>query len=112
MKMVIAIVKPHRLDEVRTALGEIGVHGMTATEVKGYGRQGGHSEIYRGAEYSVSFVPKVKVEVAVSDALAEQAVETIAAAAKTGKIGDGKIFVLDMAQSMRIRTGETGDEAL
>ncbi|WP_193170711.1 P-II family nitrogen regulator [Nisaea nitritireducens] len=112
MKMIIAIVKPHRLDGVRTALQEIGVHGMTTEEVKGYGRQGGHSEIYRGAEYTVSFVPKVKIEVVTSDALMEPAVEAIAQAAKTGKIGDGKIFVLDVAKAVRVRTGEQGDDAL
>lgn len=112
MKMIIAIVKPHRLDEVRAALQEIGVHGMTTGEVKGYGRQGGHSEIYRGAEYTVNFVPKIKVEVVTSDALADQAVEAITEAARTGKIGDGKIFVLDVARAVRIRTGEDGDDAL
>lgn len=112
MKMIIAVVKPHRLDEVRGALNEIGVHGMTAGEVKGYGRQGGHSEIYRGAEYTVNFVPKVKIEVVTSDELADRAVEAIAAAAKTGKIGDGKIFMLDVGKAVRIRTGEEGDDAL
>ncbi|MEQ8334339.1 P-II family nitrogen regulator [Nisaea sp.] len=112
MKMIIAIVKPHRLDEVRAALQEIGVHGMTTGEVKGYGRQGGHSEIYRGAEYTVNFVPKIKVEVVTSNALADQAVEAITQAARTGKIGDGKIFVLDVARAVRIRTGEDGDDAL
>ena len=112
MKMIIAIVKPHRLDDVRAALQEIGVHGMTTGEVKGYGRQGGHSEIYRGAEYTVSFVPKIKVEVVTSDALADRAVEAITQAARTGKIGDGKIFVLDVARAVRIRTGEDGDDAL
>jgi len=112
MKMIIAVVKPHRLDEVRLALSEIGIHGMTAAEVKGYGRQGGHSEIYRGAEYTVNFVPKVKIEVVTSDELADRAVEAISAAAKTGKIGDGKIFVLDVARAVRIRTGEEGDDAL
>ncbi|WP_339849134.1 P-II family nitrogen regulator [uncultured Nisaea sp.] len=112
MKMIVALVKPHRLDEVRAALNEVGVHGMTTSEVKGYGRQGGHSEIYRGAEYTVSFVPKVKVEVVTSDAMMEPAVEAIATAAKTGRIGDGKIFVLDVAKAVRIRTGEVGDDAL
>ena len=112
MKMIVALVKPHRLDEVRAALNEVGVHGMTTNEVKGYGRQGGHSEIYRGAEYTVSFVPKVKVEVVTSDAMMEPAVEAIATAAKTGRIGDGKIFVLDVAKAVRIRTGEVGDDAL
>ncbi|WP_028464997.1 P-II family nitrogen regulator [Nisaea denitrificans] len=112
MKMIIAIVKPHRLDAVRSALNEVGVHGMTTSEVKGYGRQGGHSEIYRGAEYTVSFVPKVKIEVVTSDTLADRAVESIAQAAKTGKIGDGKIFVMDVAKAVRVRTGEQGDDAL
>lgn len=112
MKMIIAIVKPHRLDAVRSALNEVGVHGMTTSEVKGYGRQGGHSEIYRGAEYTVSFVPKVKIEVVTSDTLADRAVEAIAQAAKTGKIGDGKIFVLDVSKAVRVRTGEAGDDAL
>ncbi|WP_420405271.1 P-II family nitrogen regulator [Nisaea sp.] len=112
MKMIIAVVKPHRLDEVRLALSEIGVHGMTAGEVKGYGRQGGHSEIYRGAEYTVNFVPKVKIEVVTSDDLADRAVEAISSAAKTGKIGDGKIFVIDVGKAVRIRTGEEGDDAL
>ncbi|WP_323795563.1 P-II family nitrogen regulator [Nisaea sp.] len=112
MKMIIAIVKPHRLDAVRSALNEVGVHGMTTSEVKGYGRQGGHSEIYRGAEYTVSFVPKVKIEVVTSDTLADRAVEAIAQAAKTGKIGDGKIFVMDVAKAVRVRTGEQGDDAL
>ena len=112
MKMIVALVKPHRLDEVRAALNEVGVHGMTTNEVKGYGRQGGHSEIYRGAEYTVSFVPKVKVEVVTSDAMMEPAVEAIATAAKTGRIGDGKIFVLDVTKAVRIRTGEVGDDAL
>jgi len=112
MKMIIAIVKPHRLDAVRSALNEVGVHGMTTSEVKGYGRQGGHSEIYRGAEYTVSFVPKVKIEVVTSDTLADRAVEVIAQAAKTGKIGDGKIFVLDVSKAVRVRTGEAGDDAL
>ncbi|MEO9899607.1 P-II family nitrogen regulator [Nisaea sp.] len=112
MKMIIAIVKPHRLDAVREALNEVGVHGMTTSEVKGYGRQGGHSEIYRGAEYTVNFVPKVKIEVVTSDTLADRAVEAIAQAAKTGKIGDGKIFVLDVSKATRVRTGEVGDDAL
>tara|TARA_E500000318_G_scaffold88705_3_gene86073 strand:- start:12176 stop:12514 length:339 start_codon:yes stop_codon:yes gene_type:complete len=112
MKMIIAIVKPHRLDAVRSALNEVGVHGMTTSEVKGYGRQGGHSEIYRGAEYTVSFVPKVKIEVVTSDTLADRAVEVIAQTAKTGKIGDGKIFVLDVSKAVRVRTGEVGDDAL
>jgi nitrogen regulatory protein P-II 2 len=112
MKMVMAIIKPFKLDEVRDALTELGVQGLTATEVKGFGRQKGQTEIYRGAEYSVSYLPKVKVEVVVDDALADQVVEAITKAANTGRIGDGKIFVLDVASSVRIRTGETGVEAL
>jgi nitrogen regulatory protein P-II 1 len=112
MKKIEAIVKPFKLDEVREALSEIGVSGLTVTEVKGFGRQKGHTELYRGAEYVVDFLPKVKVEVVVSDALAEKAVDAIVAAARTGKIGDGKIFVLDVAQVVRIRTGETGEEAV
>lgn len=112
MKMVMAIIKPFKLDEVRDALTELGVQGLTATEVKGFGRQKGQTEIYRGAEYSVSYLPKVKVEVVVDDGLSDQVVEAISKAANTGRIGDGKIFVLDVANAMRIRTGETGAEAL
>ena len=112
MKMIVAVVQPHRLESVRESLASIGVRGMTASEVQGYGRQGGQKEIYRGAEYEVHFVPKVKIEVAVNDALEEQAVEAIQTAARTGRIGDGKIFVLDLGQSLRIRTGETGEDAL
>ena len=112
MKIVIAIIKPFKLDEVRDALTAMGVHGMTVTEVKGYGRQRGHTEIYRGAEYAVSFVPKVKLEVAVAAELAGKVVDTISAAARTGQIGDGKIFVLDVGQAVRIRTGETDAAAL
>jgi len=112
MKYIIAIIKPAKLDEVREALGAIGVVGMTVTEVKGLGRQKGHTEIYRGAEYTASMVPKVKLEVAVSDAVAERALETIRLAANSEVIGDGKLFVLDLAQAVRIRTGETGDNAL
>ena len=112
MKMVMAVIKPHKLDPVREALTGIGVDGMTATEVKGYGRQKGHTEIYRGAEYTVNFLPKVRIEVVVPDGLADRAVEAIQEAARTGKIGDGKIFVYDVASAVRIRTGETGDEAL
>lgn len=112
MKMVMAVIKPHKLDQVREALTGLGVEGMTATEVKGYGRQKGHTEIYRGAEYTVNFLPKVRIEVVVADSLVDQAVEAIQEAAKTGKIGDGKIFVYDVASAVRIRTGETGDEAL
>ena len=112
MKLVMAIIKPFKLEDVRAALGAVGVEGLTVSEVKGYGRQKGQTEIYRGAEYSVSFVPKVKLEVAVDDALADRVVETIRETANTGRIGDGKIFVLDMEHAVRIRTGETGSEAL
>ncbi|EIC30018.1 MULTISPECIES: P-II family nitrogen regulator [Methylomicrobium] len=112
MKLITAIVKPFKLDDVREALSEIGVTGVTVTEVKGFGRQKGHTELYRGAEYVVDFLPKTKVEVAVSSALVDQAVEAITKAAGTGKIGDGKIFVTTLEQVIRIRTGETGDDAL
>ena len=112
MKMVMAVIKPHKLDQVREALTGLGVEGMTATEVKGYGRQKGHTEIYRGAEYTVNFLPKVRIEVVVADSLIDQTVEVIQEAAKTGKIGDGKIFVYDVSSAVRIRTGETGDDAL
>jgi nitrogen regulatory protein P-II 2 len=112
MKLITAIIKPFRLDDVRNALSEVGVNGMTVTEVKGFGRQRGHTELYRGAEYVVDFLPKSKVEVAVSDELVERVIEAISAAARTGKVGDGKIFVTDLSQSLRIRTGETGDNAL
>lgn len=112
MKMVMAVVKPHMLDPVREALTGIGVEGMTAAEVKGYGRQKGHTEIYRGAEYVVNFLPKVRIEVVVPDSIVDQTVEAIQNAANTGKIGDGKIFVYDVSSAVRIRTGETGDEAL
>jgi len=112
MKMVAAIIQPYRLDNVREALTGIGVHGMTVTEVRGYGRQRGHTEIYRGAEYQIHYLPKLKIEVAIDDGLVGQAIETIAEAAKTGKIGDGKIFVWDIGTAVRIRTGETGAEAL
>ena len=112
MKYIISIIKPGKLDEVREALSTVGVTGMTVTEVKGFGRQKGHKELYRGAEYTIDFLPKVKVEVAVDDALADQTISTIAAAAKTEKIGDGKIFVLDLMEAIRIRTGEAGSEAL
>ena len=112
MKFIIAIIKPFKLDEVRDALGTLGVAGMTVTEVKGFGRQKGQTEIYRGAEYSTNMLPKVKIELAVSDALAPQVVETIQQTASTDAIGDGKVFVLDLAQAVRIRTGETGDTAL
>ena len=112
MKLVAAIIKPFKLDDVREALSEIGVSGITVLEVKGFGRQKGHTELYRGAEYVVDFLPKIKVEVAVDDGMVDQAIEAIAGAAKTGKIGDGKIFVLDLQQAVRIRTGESGPEAL
>lgn len=112
MKIVMAIIKPFKLDEVRDALTGIGVHGLTVTEVKGYGRQKGHTEIYRGAEYAVSFLPKLKIEVAVSKELADKVVETISSAAKTGQIGDGKIFVSPVEHVVRIRTGETDTDAL
>ncbi len=112
MKLVTAIVKPFKLDDVREALSELGVAGITATEVKGFGRQKGHTELYRGAEYVVDFLPKVKLEIAVSDEMVDQVMESIASAANTGKIGDGKIFVLDLEQTVRIRTGETGDDAI
>jgi nitrogen regulatory protein P-II 2 len=112
MKLITAIIKPFRLDDVRNALSEVGVNGMTVTEVKGFGRQRGHTELYRGAEYVVDFLPKSKVEVAVSDDLVERVIEAITTAARTGKVGDGKIFVTDLHQSLRIRTGETGDNAL
>ncbi|MEP1206967.1 MAG: P-II family nitrogen regulator [Rhizobiaceae bacterium] len=112
MKMIMAIIKPFKLDEVRDALSEIGVQGLTVTEVKGYGRQKGQSEIYRGAEYAVHFVPKLKLEIAVSAEQASQVAETLREAASTGQIGDGKLFVLDLEQAMRIRTGESGAEAL
>ncbi len=112
MKLVTAIVKPFRLDDVRNALGEVGIQGMTVSEVKGFGRQRGHTELYRGAEYVVDFLPKAKIEVAVSDDMVERVVETVVEAAKTGKVGDGKIFVTNLEQVWRIRTGETGDSAL
>ena len=112
MKLVVAIIKPFKLDEVRQALTAIGVHGMTVTEVKGYGRQKGHTEIYRGAEYAVSFLPKLKIEVAVPADLADKVVDTIADTARTGQIGDGKIFVYQIEKAVRIRTGETDADAL
>jgi nitrogen regulatory protein PII len=112
MKLVVAVIKPFKLEEVREALTSIGVQGLMVSEVKGYGRQSGHTEIYRGAEYVVNFVPKIKLELVVSDAAASSVVETLAATAKTGKIGDGKIFVLPVEQALRVRTGETGEEAL
>ena len=112
MKMITAIIRPFKSDDVRQALSEVGVNGVTMTEVKGFGRQKGHTELYRGAEYVIDFLPKTKLEVAVSDDILEQAIEAICAAANTGKIGDGKIFVTNLEQTIRIRTGETGDEAL
>lgn len=112
MKLVTAIIKPFKLDEVREALSERGVHGMTVTELKGFGRQKGHTELYRGAEYVVDFLPKIKIEVAVSSGRADEVVETIRNAANTESIGDGKIFVQDLLHVVRIRTGETGDDAL
>ena len=112
MKMVTAIIKPFKLDEVKEALHEVGIKGITVTEAKGFGRQKGHTELYRGAEYVVDFLPKVKLEVVVEDGLAQRVVEAIAAAAQTGRIGDGKIFVIPVESALRIRTGETGKEAL
>lgn len=112
MKLVTAIIKPFKLDDVREALSEIGVTGVTVTEVKGFGRQKGHTELYRGAEYVVDFLPKVKIDVAINDDLLDRAIEAISKAATTGKIGDGKIFVFNVEQAIRIRTGETGTEAL
>ena len=112
MKLVTAVVKPFKLDDVREALSEIGVQGITVTEVKGFGRQKGHTELYRGAEYVVDFLPKVKIEVAIADEQAEQVIEAVTTAANTGKIGDGKIFVTSLEQIIRIRTGETGADAI
>lgn len=112
MKMINAIIKPFKLDDVREALSEIGVQGITVTEVKGFGRQKGHTELYRGAEYVVDFLPKLKVEVVVKDSVLEQTIETLSKAANTGKIGDGKIFVSSIEEAIRIRTGETGDDAI
>ncbi|MDR3089307.1 MAG: P-II family nitrogen regulator [Desulfobulbaceae bacterium] len=112
MKFIIAVIKPYKLEQVRDALAEIGVSGITVAEVKGFGRQKGHTEIYRGAEYEVSFLPKIKLEIAVADDLAERAIKAIEQAARTGQIGDGKIFVLELQSVMRIRTGETNESAL
>ena len=112
MKLITAVIKPFRLDDVRNALAEVGVQGMTVTEVKGFGRQRGHTELYRGAEYVVDFLPKVKLELALTDDLVDRAIEAIIESAKTGKVGDGKIFVTDLSQVYRIRTGETGDQAI
>ncbi|AWY02077.1 P-II family nitrogen regulator [Marinomonas sp. M1K-6] len=112
MKLITAIIKPFKLDDVREALSEIGVQGITVTEVKGFGRQKGHTELYRGAEYVVDFLPKVKIELAIADDMTDQVVEAITGAANTGKIGDGKIFIVNLEQAVRIRTGETGVEAV
>ena len=112
MKYIVAIVKPFKLEEIREALGVLGIQGITVTEVRGHGRQRGHTEFYRGAEYTVSFVPKIKIELAVEESLAERVIETIQLAGQTGQIGDGKIFVLPLEQAVRIRTGETGEAAL
>lgn len=112
MKMITAIIKPFKLDDVRESLGELGLSGMTVEEVKGFGRQKGHTELYRGAEYVIDFLPKVKIQIAVNEAQVDQAIESIISAANTGKIGDGKIFVTNIEQVIRIRTGETGEEAL
>lgn len=112
MKRIEAIIKPFKLDEVREALSEVGINGLTVTEVKGFGRQKGHTELYRGAEYVVDFLPKIKVEIVIGDAQVEQAVDAIIKAARTGKIGDGKIFVMPVEQVVRIRTGETGEDAV
>ncbi|WP_317055989.1 P-II family nitrogen regulator [Roseovarius rhodophyticola] len=112
MKLIIATIKPFKLEDVREALTDIGVRGMMVTEIKGFGSQSGHTEIYRGAEYAVNFVPKIKLEIAVAASMVDQVVETISTTARTGKIGDGKIFVLDVSQAMRVRTGETNEDAL
>ncbi len=112
MKLIIAVIKPFKLEEVREALSAAGVQGLMVSEVKGYGRQAGHTEIYRGAEYVVNFVPKVRLEIVVPDSQAASVIDTLAGTARTGKIGDGKIFVLDVEQALRVRTGETGEEAL
>lgn len=112
MKLISAIIKPFKSDDVRQALSEVGVNGVTLTEVKGFGRQKGHTELYRGAEYVIDFLPKIKLEVAVADEIADQVIEAICSSANTGKIGDGKIFVTNLEQTIRIRTGETGDDAL
>jgi len=112
VKMICAIIKPFKLDDVREAIADLGIQGVTVTEVKGFGRQKGHTELYRGAEYVVDFLPKVKLELAVDDAVVEQVIETIIEVARTGKIGDGKIFVFDLEKAIRIRTGETGSKAL
>ena len=112
MKMVIAIIKPFKLDDVRAALAEVGIQGITVTEVKGFGRQKGHTELYRGAEYVVDFLPKAKIELAVDDSIAEQVMEAVCNVARTGKTGDGKVWVLELEQALRVRTGETGPDAI
>ena len=112
MKLLIAVIKPHKLDDVKSALEKVGVHGLTVSEVKGHGRQKGHSEIYRGTEYQVTYLPKLKIEVVIPADLQDEAVEAISSAAKTGQIGDGKIFVADISEAIRIRTGESGSDAL
>jgi len=112
MKLLIAVIKPHKLDDVKSALEKVGVHGLTVSEVKGHGRQKGHSEVYRGTEYQVTYLPKLKIEVVIPADLVEQAIEAISTAAKTGQIGDGKIFIADISEAIRIRTGETGTDAL
>ncbi|MEL7012139.1 MAG: P-II family nitrogen regulator [Pseudomonadota bacterium] len=112
MKLIVATIKPFKLEDVREALTSIGVRGMMVTEIKGFGAQSGHTEIYRGAEYAVNFVPKIKLEIAVAEGMADQVVETITSTARTGKIGDGKIFVMDLEQATRVRTGETNEDAL
>lgn len=112
MKLITAIIKPFKLDDVREALSEIGVQGITVTEVKGFGRQKGHTELYRGAEYVVDFLPKVKIELAIAEDMSDKVVEAISSAANTGKIGDGKIFIVNLEQAVRIRTGETGEDAV
>ena len=112
MKYIVAVIQPHRLDAVRVALSEMGVQGMTVTEVRGFGRQKGHTELYRGSEYTIDFLPKVKIEVAVSDDLVDKVVSVISTAARTGSIGDGKVFVLPLGEAIRIRTGETGEAAI
>lgn len=112
MKFIVAIIQPFKLDAVREGLSELGVEGLTASEVRGFGRQKGHREVYRGAEYTINYVPKVKLEIAVTDDLAERVVETLQSVANTGKIGDGKIFIFELSEAIRVRTGETGDSAL
>jgi nitrogen regulatory protein P-II 2 len=112
MKMIMAVIKPHKLDEVREALTVLGVQGLTVTEVRGFGRQKGHTEIYRGAEYKVTFLPKIKIEVAVAEAIADRVAETLRKAATTGQIGDGKIFIFDLEKAVRVRTGELNEDAL